>query len=294
MKLIDSISRMSTLVKIIKKEGKSIGFVPTMGYLHEGHISLIKTAKQHADVVVVSIFVNPIQFSPGEDFDKYPRDIKRDENLARDAGADIIFYPVVKEMYQDGYATYVNVERLTDGLCGKKRPGHFRGVTTVVAKLFGIVKPDIAYFGQKDAQQAFAIKKMVEDLNMGIEIKILPTVRAEDGLAMSSRNTYLTESDKRDAALIYDALEKAEAVIREGETDPAKVVSIMAAIIGKANCVKIDYMAITDTKELREVKKISGEVLVAAAVYVGKTRLIDNIIVNASLNKAPVKKGVTQ
>jgi len=283
---------MFTLVKIIKKEGKSIGFVPTMGYLHEGHISLIKTAKQHADVVVVSIFVNPIQFSPGEDFDKYPRDIKRDENLARDAGADIIFYPVVKEMYQDGYATYVNVERLTDGLCGKKRPGHFRGVTTVVAKLFGIVKPDIAYFGQKDAQQAFAIKKMVEDLNMGIEIKILPTVRAEDGLAMSSRNTYLSESDKRDAALIYDALEKAEAVIKEGETDPAKVVSIMAAIIGKAKSVKIDYMAIMDTKELREVKKISGEVLVAAAVYVGKTRLIDNIIVNASLNKAPVKKGV--
>jgi len=279
MKLVDSISRMSTLAKMYRKEGKSIGFVPTMGALHEGHLSLINTARKHTDVVVMSIFVNPIQFGPNEDFDKYPRDIKRDEELARTAGADIIFYPSLSQMYPQGYATYVNVEGLTDRLCGASRPGHFKGVATVVAKLFGIVKPDIAYFGQKDAQQTFTIKKIVEDLNMGIEIKVLPIVREEDGLAMSSRNAYLSEEERRDSGVLYRSLEKAQTLIKQGERDPKKIIKIMTEMIKQVPSAGIDYVSIVDTKDLKDVDKISQEALIALAVYIGKTRLIDNVIV---------------
>lgn len=279
MKLVDSISRMSTLAKMLKKEGKSIGFVPTMGYLHEGHLSLARTAKKHTDVVVMSIFVNPLQFGPGEDFAKYPRDIKRDEDLARGAGTDIIFCPTVTEMYPYGYATYVNVERLTDNLCGKSRPGHFRGVTTVVTKLFGIIKPDVAYFGQKDAQQAIVIRKMAEDLNTGVEVKILPTVREESGLAMSSRNSYLSEMQRRDASGIYHSLEKARAMVKEGETDPKKIISAVSDMIKRIPEARLDYLAIVDTVELKNMAIISGEALIAVAVFLGKVRLIDNIIV---------------
>ena len=224
MKLVDSISRMSTLSGMIRKEGKSIGLVPTMGHLHRGHVSLVDAAKKHTDFVVMSIFVNPIQFGPYEDFEKYPRDLKADEELARSAGVDVIFYPSVANMYPPGYATYVNVERITETLCGSSRPGHFRGVATVVAKLFNIVRPDVAYFGQKDAQQAAVIKKMVSDLNMGVEIKVMPIVREPDGLAMSSRNIYLSEEERRHAAVINQALKKAEAMVRAGECDPKKVI----------------------------------------------------------------------
>ena len=279
MKLVDSIQRMSTLTKMYRKEGKSIGFVPTMGYLHEGHLSLIRTAKKHTDVVVTSIFVNPIQFSPSEDLEKYPRDLKRDEGLARSAGADIVFCPSAKEMYPEGYATYVNIEGLTDTLCGASRPGHFKGVTTVVAKLFGIIKPDIAYFGQKDAQQAVVIRKMAEDLNMGLEVKVLPIIREEDGLAMSSRNVYLSTDDRRQATVLYRSLQDAEAAIKKGERDPKKIVKMMSDMISHVPTSKIDYISIVDTKNLKSVDKIDGETLIALAVFIGKTRLIDNVIV---------------
>ncbi len=279
MKTIDSISRMSTIADILKKEGKAIGFVPTMGYLHDGHLSLARTGKKHNDVMVMSIFVNPKQFAPGEDFDKYPRDIKRDEALASDSGVDILFYPKEKEMYPHGYCTYVNVEGLTDVLCGVTRPGHFKGVTTVVAKLFGIVKPDVAYFGQKDAQQAIVIKKMVEDLNMDIEVKIMPTVREKDGLAMSSRNVYLSPDDRARALALCQSLKKAESLIDGGERDPKKIIRMMREMAGSAGGVKVDYIQIVDTRNLKDVETLSGEILVAVAAVVGKTRLIDNIIV---------------
>ncbi|MDD5495621.1 MAG: pantoate--beta-alanine ligase [Candidatus Omnitrophica bacterium] len=279
MKTIDKISRMLTLIKILKKEGKSVGFVPTMGYLHEGHLSLTRQAKKHTDLVVMSIFVNPIQFGKNEDYDKYPRDFKRDEELARSAGVDIIFYPSSEEMYPEGYATYVEVKGLTDSLCGDSRPGHFRGVTTVVSKLFWIVKPDIAYFGQKDAQQAYVIRKMAQDLNMDVDVRILPTVREKDGLAMSSRNTYLSEGERKDAVVLYQALKSAEEMVRGGETESKKIIKAIEGIIKPKSRIKIDYVSIVDTKRLKPVSKITGEVLIALAVFIGKARLIDNIII---------------
>ena len=280
MKTIESISRMSTFSKIVKKEGKSIGLVPTMGALHEGHLSLARTAKKHTDVVVMSIFVNPIQFGQSEDLDKYPRDFKRDEELARLAGVDVIFYPSASQMYPEGFSTYVDVEGLTDTLCGASRPGHFRGVTTVVMKLFAIVKPDVAYFGQKDAQQAIVINKMVNDLDLDVDVKVLPVVREKDGLAMSSRNVYLSTDERKEAAVLYQALRKAEELIRQGETETAKVIRAMEEMIKAKHNARIDYIAVVDPKNLKDAKTISGEALVALAVFIGKTRLIDNIIVS--------------
>lgn len=279
MKLVDSISRITTLIKMLKKEGKAIGFVPTMGYLHEGHLSLVKAAKKHTDVVVMSIFVNPMQFGPKEDFEKYPKDFKRDEQLANDAGVDIIFYPSVKDMYPEGYSTYITVENLTDTLCGASRPAHFRGVTTVVAKLLNIVKPDVAYFGQKDAQQAIVIKKMVQDLNMDVEVKVMPIVRERDGLAMSSRNSYLSEDERRDAQILYQALKKAESLVGDGERSSKKIIKAMKDTIFVKPSVKLDYVSVVDTRNLRDVDTISKEALVAVAAHVGRTRLIDNVIV---------------
>jgi len=280
VKLIDSIQRMAMLSKILKKESKTVGFVPTMGYLHDGHLSLIKTAKQHTDIVVVSIFVNPKQFSPDEDLASYPRDIKRDEEMARLAGADVLFNPSVEDMYPEGYATYVDVKGPADTLCGKMRPGHFRGVATVVIKLFGIVKPDIAYFGQKDAQQSIIIRKMVEDLNMDIYIKVLPTVREKDGLAMSSRNTYLSEKERMDALCLNQALEKCEEAVKSGERDAVKIIKMMEKIIKAKPTARIDYIEAVDMKTLRAVSTVSGGTLMALAVFIGKTRLIDNAILN--------------
>lgn len=279
MKVVDTIPRMSTLVKIFKKEGKSIGLVPTMGYLHEGHLSLVRAAKKHTDVVVMSIFVNPLQFGPKEDFEKYPRDLKRDEELATLAGADIIFSPSVNDIYPAGYSTYVNVEGLADTLCGASRSGHFKGVATVVTKLFEIVRPDIAYFGQKDAQQAMIIKKMAADLNMGIEIKTMPIVREPDGLAMSSRNVYLSEAERQDALVLRESLKKAEDMIKAGERESKKIIKAMQELIKPVPTAKIDYISIVDASTLKEMKTINGEALIAVAVFIGKTRLIDNIIV---------------
>lgn len=279
MKTIENISRMSTFVKMMKKEGKSIGFVPTMGYLHEGHMSLVKAAKKHTDVVVMSIFVNPMQFGPKEDFEKYPKDLRHDEVLARDAGVDVIFYPSLKDMYPEGYATYVTVEKLTDTLCGESRPGHFKGVATVVTKLFNIIRPDVAYFGQKDMQQALMIKKMAFDLNMGIDVKIMPIVREKDGLAMSSRNIYLSEPERKDAVILYQSLKQAENLVRQGEKDAKKIIKIIEDMIKQKPGSRIDYIKAVDTKELKDVKVISGEIMIALAVFFGQTRLIDNTII---------------
>lgn len=279
MKKIEDVSRMLTFVKMIKKEGKSIGFVPTMGYLHEGHLSLVRAAKKHTDVVVMSIFVNPKQFGPEEDFEKYPRDLRRDEALARDAGADVIFYPSLKDMYPEGYATYVTVEKLTGTLCGKSRPGHFSGVATVVTKLFNIIKPDMAYFGQKDIQQALIIKKMARDLNMDTEIKIMPIVREKDGLAMSSRNIYLSEAERKDALILQQSLKQAEGMVKQGEKDAGKILKTIEDMIKQKSGARIDYVKAVDTKELKDVEVISGEVVIALAVFFGQTRLIDNAII---------------
>ena len=279
MKTIENISRMSTFVKMMKKEGKSIGFVPTMGCLHAGHLSLVKAAKKHTDVVVMSIFINPIQFGPGEDFKKYPRDLKHDEEMAREAGVDVIFYPSLEDMYPDGYATYVTVEELTSNLCGESRPDHFSGVATVVTKLFNIVKPEVVYFGQKDMQQALMIKKMVADLNMDIDVKMMPIVREADGLAMSSRNSYLSFGEREDAAIIYQSLERARSLIRDGEKDARKIIKAVEDMINTKQSARIEYVKVVDTKKLKDMKTISGEVAVAVAVFFGNTRLIDNITI---------------
>ncbi len=279
MKTIENISRMSTFVKIIKKEGKSIGLVPTMGYLHEGHLSLVRAAKKHTDVVVMSIFINPIQFGPKEDFEKYPRDLKHDEEMAREAGVDVVFYPSLKDMYPEGYATYVSVEKLTDNLCANSRPGHFRGVATVVTKLFNIVKPSVAYFGQKDMQQAMMIKKMALDLNMDIEVKIMPVAREKDGLAMSSRNIYLSNAERKDAAVIYQSLKYAETLIKNGERDARKVIKAVEDMIKSKQSTRIEYVKLVDARDLTDTKTITGEIALAVAVFFANTRLIDNITI---------------
>jgi pantoate--beta-alanine ligase len=279
VKTIENISRMSTFVKMMKKEGKSIGLVPTMGYLHEGHLSLVRAAKKHTDVVVMSIFINPIQFGPKEDFEKYPRDLKHDEEMAREAGVDVIFYPSLKDMYPEGYATYVTVEKLTGNLCGASRPGHFRGVATVVTKLFNIIRPGVAYFGQKDMQQAMMIKKMALDLNMDTEVKIMPIVREKDGLAMSSRNMYLSETERKESAVIYQSLLRAEALIKDGERDARKVIRAVEDMIKTKQSARIEYVKLVDARELKDVKMITGEITLAVAVFFGNTRLIDNITI---------------
>ncbi len=280
MRLVKKIKTMQRLVRELHRKGKTIGFVPTMGCLHKGHLSLAQQAKKDADVVVMSIYVNPLQFGPREDFRRYPRDLPRDMKLARGAGVDIIFVPQDGEMYSQDYATCVDVERLTDGLCGRFRPGHFRGVTTVVTKLFNIVRPDIAYFGQKDAQQARVIEKMAEDLNTGIKIKTLPIVRESDGLAMSSRNIYLDKRERRDALCLYEALKTAQILVREGKRSAEKIVSEMKKNIAERKGPRIEYIEIVDARTLEPVKKIKGKVLIALAVWMGKTRLIDNMILN--------------
>lgn len=278
MKIITSVEKMQVYARVLRKNGSSIGFVPTMGYLHDGHVALVQAAKKQNDIVILSIFVNPIQFGPNEDFDKYPRDIERDEKIAKNAGVDIIFYPEKNDMYRENFSTYVNVEHLTDNLCGAKRPGHFRGVTTVVAKLFNIVKPDMAYFGQKDIQQAIVIKKMAEDLNMDIAIRIMPTVREKDGLAMSSRNVYLTEGQREEALVINRALSVALKLFKEGERSASKIINKIEGLIKDRREVTIDYIKIVDDKMLKDITKIKSTAILAIACFVGKTRLIDNVI----------------
>jgi len=278
MRIIRDIKNMQRISRDLRRQGKSIGFVPTMGALHIGHLSLVKQARRENDIAVVSIFVNPTQFGPKEDFRRYPRNLKVDAYLCKKEGVDIIFYPDIYQIYPQGYKTYVLVENLSDFMCGKTRPGHFKGVATIVTKLFNIIQPDIAYFGQKDAQQAIIIQRMVRDLNMPNKIRVMPIIRESDGLAMSSRNSYLNVRERGDATVLYEALEKAKIMIREGIINSAKIILAMRNIIKKRKTAQIQYIEVVDLKELRPVKKVQGKVLVALAVKIGKTRLVDNII----------------
>lgn len=282
MKIVSTIKEVRQVVAEAKKSGQTIGFVPTMGFLHEGHLSLIREAKSSNDFVVVSIFVNPTQFGPGEDFESYPRDLDRDAALCREAGADLIFHPGVEELYPQGYATYVEVTgELTKQLCGASRPGHFRGVTTVVNKFFNIVQPDCAYFGQKDAQQVAVINRMVIDTDLPVKIVACPIVREADGLALSSRNTYLTEAQRRDAVIISKSLFEARDTIQAGETSAKAIDRLIREKIGTVAYAEIDYIEIVDALSLEKLEILKGDVLIALAVKFGKPRLIDNIRLEA-------------
>lgn len=278
MRTMTSISEMKSIIRDQKKQGKKIGFVPTMGYFHEGHLSLMKTAKSQTDFVVVSIFVNPTQFGPGEDFDAYPRDLNRDLMMCQEIGVDLVFAPSVEEMYPDGNSTFVNCEgSITQGLCGAKRPGHFKGVTTVVAKLFNIVEPNEAFFGQKDAQQVAVIEKMVRELNMNVQIVPCPIVREADGLAMSSRNVYLDSEERQEALCLSKALALSKTLIEKGERRTAVLYEQMQALIEESPLANVDYIEIVSSQTLMPVERVDGDVLIALAVKFGKTRLIDNL-----------------
>ncbi|WP_308759243.1 pantoate--beta-alanine ligase [uncultured Anaerotignum sp.] len=281
MNIVKTISEVRNEVKNWRKQGLSVGLVPTMGYLHEGHKSLIDRACKENDKVVVSVFVNPTQFGPGEDLATYPRDIQRDAALCEDAGAALIFNPEPEEMYFDDFHTYVTMESLSDELCGKTRPIHFRGVCTVVSKLFHIVAPDRAYFGRKDAQQLAIIKRMVRDLNFDIEIVGCPIVREADGLAKSSRNTYLNPEERKAALVLSKAVGLGQELIQKGERNADVIVEKMKQLIEEEPLAKIDYVQAVDAISIQPVAEIKGTVLVAMAVYIGKTRLIDNFIYEA-------------
>lgn len=278
MDIITTVEGVRKQVKEWRKEGLTVGLVPTMGYLHEGHKSLIDKAVAENDRVVVSVFVNPIQFGPSEDLASYPRDLERDAELCEKAGANVIFHPEDSEMYFDDFCTYVDMDDLTKGLCGKTRPTHFRGVCTVVSKLFHIVAPDRAYFGQKDAQQLAVIRRMVRDLNFDLEIVGCPIVREEDGLAKSSRNTYLNAEERKAAVVLHKGLTEGEKLLEAGEKDAAKVVAAVREVIEKEPLAKIDYVELVDWNTLKPVNTVEDTVLMAIAVYIGKTRLIDNVI----------------
>ena len=273
-----TVNEVRTQVKAWKKEGLSVGFVPTMGYLHEGHQSLIKRAVEENDRVVVSIFVNPMQFGPTEDLDSYPRDLEKDSALCEATGANLIFHPEPEEMYTDGFCSYVDMSVLTEELCGLSRPVHFRGVCTVVSKLFHIVAPDRAYFGQKDAQQLAIIKRMVLDLNMDVEVIGCPIIREEDGLAKSSRNTYLSPEERKAALILSKTITLGENMVKNGEKDCKVVLDAMKKNIETEPMAKIDYVKIVDGLTMQQIDTIDRPILCAMAVYIGKTRLIDNFI----------------
>ena len=278
MQISTTIKEVRTQIKDWKKQGYTIGFVPTMGYLHEGHASLMKKAKEQCDKVVASIFVNPMQFGVNEDLDSYPRDLQADAKLCDSIGVDLIFHPDVEEMYDSGFCSFVDMNGLTKELCGKSRPIHFRGVCTVVCKLFNIVTPDKAFFGQKDAQQLAVIRRMVKDLNMDIEIVGCPIIREEDGLAKSSRNTYLSADERRAALILSQTIRLGEQMVRDGERDAQKLTAAMKENISKEPLAKIDYVDAVSMDTIEKTDELKGTILVAMAVYIGKTRLIDNFI----------------
>ena len=280
MKVVGTIKEVRDLVKEWKKNGETVGFVPTMGYLHEGHGSLITKARENNDKVVVSIFVNPMQFGPTEDLDSYPRDLEKDSKFCESLGADLIFHPEPEEMYHDDFSSYVDMSVLTEELCGLSRPVHFRGVCTVVTKLFNIVQPDNAYFGQKDAQQLAIIKHMVQDLNMDINVVGCPIVREEDGLAKSSRNTYLSPEERKAALILSKTVKLAKELIDAGEKDADVVVAKMKENIETEPMAKIDYVKAVNGLTMQQQKEIKAPMLIAMAVYIGKTRLIDNMILD--------------
>jgi pantoate--beta-alanine ligase len=276
MEVITGVKQMQKLCLDLRREGKRIAFVPTMGYLHEGHLSLLREGRERGDVLVLSIFVNPTQFGQGEDFEAYPRDLSRDAEMARSVGTDLLFAPEARGMYPAGYATYVDVERLTDTLCGRSRPGHFRGVTTVVAKLFGIVQPHEAYFGRKDFQQLAVIRRMTLDLNLPVEIIGMPIVREGDGLAMSSRNVYLSPEQRQQALALSRGIALAQQMVRDGVRDVGQILAALRSIIEEQNEARIDYLQICHQLTLQEQGRVDGDSVLLIAVFIGKTRLIDN------------------
>jgi len=277
---IKTIPEMRDLVARWRKNGESVGLVPTMGFFHQGHLALMKKARQENEEVVVSLFVNPTQFGPGEDFEQYPRNRERDEKLAEEAGVDVVFNPAAVEMYDREFQTFVDLTELPQGLCGAARPGHFRGVATVVTKLFNIVQPERAYFGEKDAQQLRVIKRMAVDLNIPVDIRAVPTVREEDGLAMSSRNTYLSPEERQAALVLSKSLFFAKAQVETGERNSERLKEKMKELITGEPLVSLEYLEIRASDTLRPVSIIAEEVLIALAARAGKTRLIDNITIN--------------
>jgi pantoate--beta-alanine ligase len=279
MKKITTIREMKAVVRGLKSGGKTIGFVPTMGYLHEGHLNLVRKSTQSADATVVSIFVNPAQFGPKEDFKEYPRDFNRDMELLKREGVDYLFFPDSEEMYPQGYKTYVQVQDLGEKLCGHSRPGHFKGVCTIVLKLFNIVDPDVAFFGQKDAQQAIILRKMVEDLGLDVIIKVSPIIRDEDGLALSTRNEYLNSREREAALALPRSLQEAKRMIEKGERRARNIIKRIEEMIRQEPLAKIDYIEIVDLDELKPIEMIKDEALLALAVFVGKSRIIDNMMV---------------
>jgi pantoate--beta-alanine ligase len=282
MEIINRRQRMSSVARKIRREqDRTIGLVPTMGALHEGHLSLVREARRMCDVVVVSVFVNPAQFGPGEDFEHYPRDLTKDTALLTDYNVDYIFAPPVEEIYPKGFSTYVNVEGLSGQLEGTTRPGHFRGVATVVTILLNVVRPDFAYFGQKDAQQAVIIKRLVRDLSFDTEIIVLPTVREDSGLAISSRNLYLSSEEQQAAPVIHRALARAKEIYKDGERNASRLNEIIRTTIEKEPRVRIDYVSVTDAETLEKLEKLDERpILISVAAYLGKTRLIDNVVLN--------------
>jgi pantoate--beta-alanine ligase len=280
MEITQTIDSTRQLIKVARDADKTVGLVPTMGALHIGHISLIEAAKKQTDYVVVSIFVNPTQFGAAEDFDKYPQPFEQDTRICREHGVDLVFAPSVNEIYPSQNITWVNVEKLTETLCGRSRPGHFKGVTAVCAKLFNIIQPDIALFGQKDAQQAVVIKRMVADLHMPLKIQVCPTVREDDGLAISSRNKYLTPQERKDAPLLYDSLQKAKQLIEAGTTDAEKIITEMKKILSRSEVLQPEYVEIVNAETLQPKSEIIGPALIALAVRLGSARLIDNILID--------------
>jgi len=282
MEVLETVEAIRSLVKAARSHGKTIGLVPTMGALHIAHISLIEAAVKQSDFVVLSIFVNPTQFGPAEDFQKYPRPFDADLEICKKAGVHIVFAPTTEQMYGSENLTWVSVEKLTEPLCGQFRPEHFRGVTTICAKLFNIVEPDVAFFGQKDAQQAIVIKRMVADLNMPLQIIVCPTVREPDGLAVSSRNKYLTEQQAKDATSIYKSLQQCRRTIEAGITDTQQIVTEMRIILQQAPSIEIEYISIVDAETLQSLDHVSGKILAAVAVRIGPARLIDNILLDVN------------
>jgi len=280
MKLVKTVNEMRAFRRTMGTGGKRLGLVPTMGALHEGHLSLVQAARDKSDIVAVSIFVNPTQFGPSEDFAKYPRNLESDCALLEREQVDVVFAPSVGDMYSAGAVTWVTVERMSDRLCGRSRPGHFRGVTTVVSKLFNIVEPEVAFFGQKDAAQVAIIRRMVSDLNVPVAIEVCPIIREPDGLALSSRNAYLNPEERKSALVLHRALQRAQKLFEGGERDSAKLIAAGEQEFAKEPAARLDYFDVVDPDSLESIRAISKRALIAVAAYVGNTRLIDNILVD--------------
>jgi len=285
MKVVHTVAGVRSRVGAARREGRRIGFVPTMGALHEGHLALVRAARAETDFVVVSVFVNPTQFGPGEDLAAYPRTLESDRAACEREGVALLFAPSTCEMYPQGFATYVVQEGLTERLCGVSRPGHFHGVCTVCAKLFNIVQPDVAFFGQKDYQQTVVIGRMIRDLNLDLALRVVPTVREPDGLAMSSRNQYLTAEQRREAVCLWQALRRAEDLVRRGETDASVLRRAMKEVIEQASEAHVDYVAIVNPDDLTDVDRVQERAVAAVAVRFGNARLIDNAILTPPARK---------